>query len=85
MRKRVPKLAPVRYTFRCAACPEEYSTTIDPIAPRSILNALPREWTLFCATLASLPLGLCLCPECSKTPDESKVLAALRHPLWVPP
>ena len=90
--------AELRYVYRCAACCAERQVSFGKTsAPVRLSSKLPSGWVpLPCESLArpiesldppstNLPLMLWLCSGCAATPEESRAVAALRHPIRILP
>lgn len=92
------KLNRIRFTYRCAACGLENPSTVElrrghrrrpsAVTRDRLLASLPEGWTaLWCVSTktddVAAKWNLWFCPACSETPDQSRVVAAMRHPVRI--
>ena len=93
------KLDRLRYVFRCAACEATERVAIKTVVEgeraepmyQPLWDAAPTGWTMLaCESLElwttaeqKMPMTFWLCPACSATPERSRALAALRHPIRI--
>lgn len=78
-----------RHVYRCAACTAECPVEFGPSQrPIRLRDNMPPGWTflnveLLRETQHPVRFDFWLCASCSKTPQESRALAALRHPIRI--
>lgn len=80
----------LRYVYRCAACQAARQVSFGKTsAPVRLLDGMPAGWVVLkCELLqddARAPMCFWLCSACTATPDESRALAVLRHPIRILP
>ena len=88
----------LQYVYRCAACNTERRVSFgERSAPVRLSKWLPPGWTLLrCESLVQDepkdlgpplpgPMAFWLCGVCTTTPEESKAIAVLRHPIRLVP
>lgn len=76
----------LQYVYRCAACCAERRVSFGRMnAPVRLLTGLPAGWMMLnCeSTDQNVPMHLWLCSGCAATPEESRALAAMRHPIRI--
>lgn len=87
-----PKVERMRRVYRCAACEAEAHAAWVSAGEFSKMAPPPVGWeALSCDILVEAVRALprlpvvhwvyWLCPSCAATPDESRALAVLRHPI----
>ena len=80
--------AELQYVYRCAACGAERWRSFGRLnAPVRLLTGLPAGWVMLNCESSdqNVPMHFWLCSGCAATPEESRALAALRHPIRILP
>lgn len=78
----------LQYVYRCAACKTERRVSFGKNnAPVRLLTGMPAGWVMLnCQSMnQNVPMHFWLCSGCAATPEESRALAALRHPIRILP
>lgn len=79
----------LRYVYRCAGCWAARHVSFGRTsAPVRLLDKLPPGWAILeCESMdpadRNAPVLFWLCSACAETPEESRALAVMRHPIRI--